>query len=309
MSCYSNATYFERNDKHEEGDALQSPLLHIGVDAGGTLVKIASEHEDGTISFRKFRSSELAKAAEWVDAQPLLGNLCLTGGKAGLFQASIQRKAGHLVEFEATCNGAKWLLRREGISLPSFLLTNVGTGTSIHYVDEHTHYRVGGTGVGGGTILGLSALTTGIEDFETIVRLAAAGSRDDIDLTVGHIYEGATPPIPGELTASNFGRWLQTGGSRRKEDVLASIIGLVGETVATVSVHAAGQSGAACVLYIGSSFVRNDLLRRVVAGYTELRGSRSLTLPDGEFSGAVGALLSARDAEAPMPLACGPDGR
>jgi len=238
----------------------------------------------------------MEEAAAWVAARiDAATRLALTGGRAARLRGLLGRDANHLVEFEATCNGVRWLLRRQGAERHSFLLTNVGTGTSIHCVDGASHYRVGGTGVGGGTLLGLAAMTTGVTAFDDVVRLASQGDRGDIDLLVTHIYEGATPPIPGELTASNFGRWLQTGGSDRKEDVLASVVGLVGETVATVSVHAAGQCGASSVVYIGSSFIRNDLLRKVVAGYTELRGSQAVMVPDGEYSGAVGALLSIVD--------------
>jgi len=264
---------------------------YIGIDAGGTLIKVAHETPDGAVRFHKFGTAGLAEAAAWAASREEAA-IALTGGKAAPLQALIGRPANHLVEFEATCSGVRWLMRRDGLEQDSFLLTNVGTGTSIHHVDGERHRRIGGTGVGGGTLVGLSAMTTGVKEFDEIVRLASEGKRDDIDLLVRHIYEGSTPPIPGELTASNFGRWLQTGGSDRPENVLASVVGLVGETVATVSVHAAGQCGASCVMYIGSSFIRNELLRKVVAGYTELRGSRAVMVRDGEYSGAVGALLS-----------------
>ena len=269
----------------------------IGVDAGGTLVKIAYETEDGEIQTLKMRSDRLDEAAQRLVR--LSGNdssLCriaLTGGKAEALRGKLRLAAIVLPEFEATSAGIRWLLRRRGEDRRKFLLTNVGTGTSIHAIDGLSHVRLGGTGIGGGTLVGLSAMLTGISDFDEIVRLASRGDRSRIDLSVSHIYEGAAPPIPGELTASNFGRWLATGGSDRKEDILASVVGMVGETVASVSVHAAAQCGASCVLYIGSSFVGNDPLRQVVAGYTELRGSRAVMVPDGEFSGAYGALLAA----------------
>jgi len=209
-----------------------------------------------------------------------------------MLQSMLPGTHGQMNEFEATVAGVRWLLRQEGIELSSFLLTNVGTGTSIHYVSDEKHFRVGGTGVGGGTMVGLSAMATGVTDFHDIVMLASRGDRNEIDLKVSHIYEGAVPPIPGELTASNFGRWQQTGGSNKKEDILSSVIGLVGETVASISVHAAAQCGASCVIYIGSSFLHNHLLRKVVSDYTELRGSKAMMLTNGEYSGAIGALNS-----------------
>lgn len=276
----------------EEGNQLDSTSRQIGIDAGGTLIKIVCRQADDSMTFLSYATSELERAARWIAERMEKDHarVCVTGGKAALLQSLLPKEAAQLLEFEATVTGVQWLLKQQGIPLTQFLLTNVGTGTSIHYVGEDKHYRVGGTGVGGGTLIGLSAMATGITAFEEIVSLASAGIRDEIDLKVSHIYEGSVPPIPGELTASNFGRWQQTGGSTRKEDLLASVVGLVGETVATISVHAAGQCGASSVIYIGSSFVHNELLRKVVADYTELRGSKALMLRNGEYSGAIGAL-------------------
>jgi type II pantothenate kinase len=197
-------------------------------------------------------------------------------------------------EFEATCAGAAWMLERDGRRPDAFLLTNVGTGTSIHYVTRTGHERVGGTGVGGGTILGLSMLLGGSGDFTSITTEAQRGNRANVDLKVSHIYSGMTPPIPGDLTASNFGNVIHQTAPIEKADALASVIGLVGETVTTVSVHAAREKGTANIVYIGSTFVENALLADIVMRYTRLRGGEPCVLPDGGFSGAIGALLTIR---------------
>ncbi|MFF2885849.1 type II pantothenate kinase [Paenibacillus sp. NPDC057967] len=267
--------------------------MKLGIDAGGTLIKIAYiEEESGSIRFRTFSSSHIEAAADWIlKCGP--SEICVTGGKAKQLEACGVRPQTGIVEFEATHRGVRYLLQEKGVPLESFILTNVGTGTSIHYLSEQTHRRVGGTGVGGGTIMGLSYALTGLTDFDELVQLAANGSREQIDLKVRHIYEGAEPPIPGELTASNFGRLssLAAMGELTKSDLLSSVIGLVGETVATTSVLAAGQVGAGTVVFIGSSFIRNELLKDAVEGYTRLRGATPMFLENGEYCGATGALL------------------
>ncbi|MBB6733854.1 type II pantothenate kinase [Cohnella sp. CBP 2801] len=266
--------------------------MKIGVDAGGTLVKVACE-KGGAIEYFKRPSSELRAVADWLREQEGAA-VCLTGGRAAALKSLAGIPVAETVEFEATCRGASRLLSDAGAEPDSFLLTNVGTGTSIHHVANGRQRRVGGTGVGGGTIIGLARLLTGQTDFDAVVRLAAQGRRDRIDLTVNHIYEGAEPPIPGDLTASNFGRVLSLASSERlsEEDLLASVIGLVGETAATVSVLAASSCGVSSILFVGSSFIRNDLLRDVVKRYTVLRGGSPLFVEGGEYSGALGALLS-----------------
>ncbi|WP_248930177.1 type II pantothenate kinase [Paenibacillus hamazuiensis] len=263
----------------------------IGVDAGGTLIKIAYM-QDGVLQFEKVPAAEIAQAAKRLRDRFPDADICATGGKSALLQSHLQRPIRSMVEFDATCKGAKFLMERQGIFPDSFVLTNVGTGTSVHYVEKDRHLRVGGIGVGGGTLMGLSYLLTGIRDYEEIIRMSRLGNRKHIDLKVSDIYEGTEPPIPGDLTASNFGKALGLQTGREPEDMLASVIGLVGETITTISVQAAAQSGTSSIVYIGSSFIENDVLENTVANYTRLRGCEPTVLKDGHYSGALGALLS-----------------
>ncbi|MDQ1914663.1 type II pantothenate kinase [Paenibacillus sp. GD4] len=264
--------------------------MNIGIDAGGTLIKIAYRKQD-RIEFKSLPVSKLEEVTAWIN-RLAEAKLCITGGRTAQVKAALHKEASEIVEFEGTVRGAKYLLQSEQIDPGSFILTNVGTGTSIHRVQEQGHARVGGTGVGGGTLMGLSQLLTGITDYEAIVSLAASGDRDRIDLKVRHIYEGTEPPIPGDLTASNFGRLTANVHLLTKEELLSSVVGLVGETVATASVLAAGQCGSSSVVYIGSSFLNNEPLKEVVRYYTDLRGARPIFLDNGQYCGAIGSLLS-----------------
>lgn len=262
--------------------------MRVGIDIGGTLIKIAY-FENGRLCYRKFASIEMAEAAKWVNERFAGAHVTVTGGKAERFQQLLNMKADLISEFDATCKGIRHLLQLNGRGLEDFVLANVGTGTSIHFIEGENHRRVGGSGVGGGTIMGLSALLAGIEDYDKIVTIAREGARGTVDLKVRHIYEGAEPPISGDLTASNFGR---VSEDRSVQDVLAAVIGLVGETVATVSVFAAEQCQASSIVFIGSSFIENGLLQSIVKSYAALKEANAVFVENGEYSGAVGALLT-----------------
>lgn len=261
----------------------------VGIDAGGTLVKVAYT-DNGTLNFAKYPIAEIQQVAEWVNGLSN-GDICITGGKSGVLLSLLDKEAKEMVEFEATHLGVQFLLEQMNRNDESYLLTNVGTGTSIHCIENNSQERIGGTGIGGGTLMGLSRLLTGIKDYEEMVALARQGLRDRIDLKVKHIYEGKVPPISGELTASNFGNKLfEIADELSKEELLAAVIGLVGETVSTISVQAAKQCSSSTIIYIGSSFFHNPLLKEVVESYTVLRGAVPLFLENGEYSGAVGAM-------------------
>lgn len=263
----------------------------VGIDAGGTLIKVA--YTDGSgIRFAKYPIADIHRVAEWINGVED-AKVCVTGGKSTVLKTFLNESVREMVEFEATHLGVQHLLETMGRTDDAYLVTNVGTGTSIHCIQDNMQERLGGTGIGGGTLIGLSHLLTGLTDFDEIVRLAKNGSRERIDLKVKHIYEDKEPPISGELTASNFGQNLfSISDELSQEELLATVIGLVGETVSTISVQAARQCRSSTIIYIGSSFIDNPLLKEVVESYTILRGSTPLFLENGEFSGAVGAMKS-----------------
>lgn len=269
--------------------------MSIGVDAGGTLIKIAYSEENAepgkgprTI---KYPTSRIREAAGWIARYPE-ARVCLTGGKSRVLGSMLPQETTEMGEFDATVSGARYLLRGERIEMDSFILTNAGTGTSVHHVGKDGSHRIIGTGVGGGTVMGLSALLTGERDFDAIIGASASGDRQRVDLLVRHIYEGAIPPISGDLTASNFGHVLTGEEAPGKNDILASVLGLVGETVTTVSVMAASLSGTDRVVYAGSLFEANPPLAEIVERYTRIRECEPHVLANGGFCGAIGAWLT-----------------
>ncbi|OAB27828.1 type II pantothenate kinase [Paenibacillus macquariensis subsp. defensor] len=266
--------------------------MKIGIDSGGTLIKIAYMEKD-KIEVKKLSVFEIDQIASWINSFNS-AEICVTGGRANQLKSYLNNTVSVILEFDATINGAIYLLHNEAFELETYILTNVGTGTSIHYVQKDRHERIGGTGVGGGTLMGLSQLLTGLSSYNEIVSKVPLGNREQIDLKVSDIYRGSPPPISGNLTASNFGKLFvnEESDGLSKEDLLSSVIGLIGETVATVSVLAAGQYKASSIVYIGSTFINNEPLKKVIYDYTNLRGAKPIFLNNGEYCGAIGALLS-----------------
>jgi type II pantothenate kinase len=193
----------------------------------------------------------------------------------------------HLPEFEAWSRGAPRVAADEGLALPPrYLVVSLGTGTSVLAIAEGSAMRVGGTGLGGGTILGLGRLLLGAGTFGEIAELAARGRRSAVDLVVSDIYRGECP-LPGDLTASNFAKL----GSTELPDLAHALVGLVGENVALVSAGLARLAGADVVLYGGSTLSDNPALRGVLERTTAFAGLTARFLTRGAYCGAVGAAL------------------
>lgn len=267
----------------------------IGIDTGGTLTKIAYLNEQKELQLEVIPSSELHLVKKWLQEHPQVEEIGLTGGRTEQLRDVLKtmKSIEYIVEFEATLKGVRYLLEKEGHVINRSIITNIGTGTSIHYMTGNEHSRVGGTGIGGGTLIGLSSIMTGINNFDEITERANIGERQGIDLLVQDIYQGMDTPISGTLTASNFGKvGITEQAMYEKNDVLATVQGLVGEVITTLSIQLAEQFEAEYIVYIGSTLTDNPHLKKVIEHYTILKKHSPIFLKDCGFSGAIGALLN-----------------
>lgn len=267
----------------------------IGIDAGGTLTKLAYINEQNEMAFDIFPSNDFSKVKTWLEKHPHIEEIGLTGGRTKqlLNVLKTMKSIQYLVEFEATFKGVKYLLTKSGYDIENAIISNIGTGTSIHYMEGYSHIRVGGTGIGGGTLTGLSTIMTGVSDFNEITSNAALGSRENIDLFVKDIFQGMEPPIEGHLTASNFGNVSILKDTKYEiKDLLATIQGLVGEVITTLSIQFAEEKKANEIIYIGSTLTNNEHLKEVISNYTILKKHKPVFLDDCGFTGAIGALLN-----------------
>ena len=265
--------------------------MKIGIDAGGTLIKVAYL-ENGSRKFEKWPSTEIDQLIGKLKREHAADQIFLTGGKAEYMAEKLENTVGTSIEFDATYRGLKILMEEQGIALDHFVYLNVGTGTSFHYASPDGQERVGGSGVGGGTLIGLAKLLVDMEDYEEIIRLAEKGNRDEIDLKVHHIYAGRPTPIPGDLTASNFGNVLSGNTSDMgPEDKLQAVIGLVGETVTAVGISLAEGFETNDMVFIGSTLLDNNVMKDIINRYAGLKGAKAHIIHNGEYSGALGAIL------------------
>ncbi|MEK4485528.1 type II pantothenate kinase [Psychrobacillus sp. FSL H8-0484] len=266
----------------------------IGIDAGGTLTKIAYWDEKKKMSLQSFPSSDFQAVKDWIDSNHSLASICLTGGRAEQLKSYLLSKdeIPYIVEFDATMNGVMYQMRQETLQSESAIIANIGTGTSIHLMEGNTHSRLGGTGIGGGTLLGLGMALTGKSNYEEIITLSKEGNRTSIDVLVSDIYKNNKLPINGSLTASNFGGVaLKSGEDRSGADLLAGVQGIIGEVVASLCIQVADAHHVEDIIYIGSTLEENGLLQEIMESYTILKQKNPIFLEKHGYSGAIGALL------------------
>ncbi|RFU60536.1 type II pantothenate kinase [Peribacillus glennii] len=265
-------------------------VKRIGIDAGGSLIKLAY-FEDEKLHVRTHSYHDMPSFIQWMGIIAPNAKIVVTGGKSRHIQERLATPAVEMDEFAATPAGAAYLLQQEAKhSLKTSILVNIGTGTSFYLLKEDAAERIGGTGVGGGTLLGLGNLLVGTDTFKEIVSLAGKGKRSAVDLQVKDIYEPLEPPIPGHFTASNFGKAFSFDAAG-KDDLMAALVGMIAETVMLMAVQAAASRQIKDIVYFGGTVAGNLPLQSVLKEATHAFGCRALFLDKGEYSGAVGALL------------------
>lgn len=260
-------------------------MKRIGIDAGGSLIKIAYE-EEGRLRLKTYSAKQVDEVIQWLEMIAPEAALHVTGGRSEAVRAS-NKSISIFKEFECVIEGTKYLLLEEN-KLPKtdYLLVNIGTGTSFF----HKTNRLSGTGVGGGLFTGIGAIIAGTSDYHSLVELASKGDRSKSDLMVSDIYQFSNSPIEASLTAANFGKD-QLDKSVSVEDQMAALTQLIGETIVLLSSLTASSLETKEIVMIGGSLTGNPLLKKVIASFESMFDYNLTFLEKGNHAGAIGALF------------------
>lgn len=263
-----------------------------GIEAGITLVKIALRDAEGGLRCFFVRYPELGAILVAL-REVQLETIGVTGRGALSIKSKLRDNVIKVNEFVACGTGARYLLRTQNQeSSAPFILVDLGTGTSILSVDGTMVRRLGGTALGGGTLVGISRLLTRRNlNYSEICELAQAGVRSKIDLQVQDVYEAGEVNISPHFTASNFGKVALGGvGTSEEGDWVLGAIGMIGENIGLLACSFAEAAKCDLVCYGGATLRNIPALTDVLSETTTCMGKRVVILPHCEYLGALGAL-------------------
>jgi len=219
----------------------------IGVDIGGSTTKAVALRDKKILSV-----SEMPSSDPLATSIGLLGKLVMMMGCSLKDIDVIAMAGGRSRQLPDNILGLRVVkvdeITAAGIGgvvltgLDEALVVSMGTGTALIEVRENGRKirHVGGTGVGGGTLLGLSKKILGISSVSVLIEMAEKGDSRRVDLTVGDIVGGGIGILSPDMTASNLGK---VGDTSSQEDLAAGIVNLVGEVISSVSYLAASKLG------------------------------------------------------------------
>ncbi|HTX72328.1 MAG TPA: pantothenate kinase [Rectinemataceae bacterium] len=265
----------------------------VGIDIGGSTTKIVGVEGVSSPLCVTVRASDPVASAAGAVGKFLatagrrisdIERLAVTGvGASFLGPDVLGIEARAVDEFKAIGLGG---LRLSG--LPRALVVSVGTGTAFVRAEGREVRHVGGSGVGGGTLLGLGLRLAGVSDFEGLVEASREGRLDRVDLTIGDISSTRVGSLPADATASNFGKVLD---GAEKSDLAAGVVNLVFQAVGMIAIMAARAEACEDIVMVGKS-MRLPMATEVLEGLSALYGTRFL-IPDlADYGTALGAAFT-----------------
>lgn len=273
----------------------------IGIDVGGSTTKIVGfkKNTDGALSLiaPQFVTANDPVTAtygafgKFTDENRLaisdIDRIMMTGVGASFVKHDMYGlDCRRVPEFTAIGRGALYLS-----GLDNILAVSMGTGTAlVHSVRGGEMNYLGGTGVGGGTLMGLSKLLLHADSIEHIVEYADGGDLGKIDLLIKDITAKDTlHQLSKDLTASNFGN---VSDIAEKEDIALGILNMVYETVGMISVFAARQCGVRDIVLTGN-LTTLDYCDKKFKIFNGLGYGVNFIIPENsQFSTVIGTALS-----------------
>ena len=217
--------------------------------------------------------------------------LAVTGGKhLNLGDEIESTKIIHVNEIDAVGEGA---MNLSGLSNENpTIIVSAGSGTACILAQDGNYMHCSGTGVGGGTVLGLSKLLLDTTDPTEIAKLAKLGNESGVDLILEDVVSGPIGELPSDTTAVNFGKISKLDSDISKQDIAAGIVNLVGQTAARIATSVATTFNAKEIVVVGRSPSFNGL-KNSLEQAASIMGFSPHFPENGEYASALGALLVA----------------
>ena len=186
-------------------------------------------------------------------------------------------------EFLADALGARYESKLDHV-----IVVSMGTGTSFVMCNGDDIRHIGGIGIGGGTLQGLSRIMLNTSDIKQVSALAMQGDISHVNLLIGDISAQPLPGLPMEATASIFAR-AQNDASR--EDIACGIISMVLQSIGSAAVLAAQGTDCRDMVLIGQLSLLPQC-KEIFPALEKLYQVRFHTPKYSEYCTAIGAALA-----------------
>jgi type II pantothenate kinase len=217
--------------------------------------------------------------------------LAVTGGRHKSLPAQIDHcRLVSVGEIPAIGRGGQALAEELGAPhTVALLVVSAGSGTAVVAARGDEYRHITGSGVGGGTLLGLSRLILGTVDPAVIDAWAQAGDPNGADLALSDVISGPIGSLPPDATAVNFGRLGKYALTVKREDLAAALVTLVGQVIGVTAINAARAQQTERIIVTGH-MLDMPSFRRALERTGEFYSTHFLLPAHPGYATALGAL-------------------
>ncbi len=268
--------------------------LILGIDIGGSTTKIVGlNSEKKVVNAMRVRADDQVTSlygafGNFVSSNGIsyedIDKVAITGVGASFIEGDVYNiPTDRVDEFVAIGQGG---LRLSGIDRA--VVVSMGTGTAYIYADENGCRHLGGSGMGGGTIVGLCKQFLNLGSFEAIKNISRQGDLSKIDLRVADISNKKIDTLPADLTASNFAG---IKNDAVRADFALGFVNMVFETIGSMAVFACKSCSCNKAVLIGSLSML-DQAETIFSTFENMFGIDFIIPENAPFATAIGAALS-----------------
>ncbi len=264
----------------------------LGIDFGGSTIKIVGfcgknkigqlrvKSEDKLISFYGIVGKFLHNYNISIND---LDSIILTGVGSSFINENIYNiKMYKVDEISSIAYGGLYLSNKD-----SAIVVSMGTGTAYVKATKNEVTHIGGTAIGGGTLIGLSKLILNTNDIDVIKSYIEEGCSSNVDLVLKDICNEKISFLDPDTTVSNLGKITDNS---KKSDISVGIINMIYQSIATNAVFYSKLSDVKDIVLVGG-LTKFPYINESLKKFKKLYNTDFIIPEDGVFSTAIGAVM------------------
>lgn len=261
--------------------ALQPHKKVVGVDLGASGTKIVLMR--GT----KFLKSTKQQPGETLEEALVRFNpedadcITVTGvGAAALPDTILGKKVVKVDEFASLYRGASITAKRLNM-----IVASVGTGTAFVRVTPFGAWHLGGSGVGGGMLEGMSKKLFGSFDPKALQALAAEGRPENCDLLIKDVTTGQIGNLTPETTVAN----LSKAGTADDASLARGLYTLIFQSIGVMGAFCTKAHLTRTIFVCGTILDSQPIAKEMLDGIAKLHKVRFVIPENAAFITAIGS--------------------
>ena len=264
----------------------------IGIDAGTSFIKLIEDEQGNILHKLMLEKTSVYKSLNtFIEMKSIdkknISNIILTGvGEDEVLNDIDGIPVIKVDEFAAIGKGGLYLANKE-----EALVVSIGTGTAFVNAKKDKFTHIGGTGIGGGTLINLCKKLENINSIDEINNSILNGKLENVDLTVGDITTKEIKDLPKDTTSANFGK---LNNNATSDDIIRGIATMVFESIGVMAVFAAQSNVNKNIIVIGNAATMpysKIVLKRVANLH---KGIQFIIPENAEFGTVIGAIKTVK---------------